>query len=85
MKELALEIVSNIVTKPEDVEINETADNGQKVLHIKVNPEDMSRVIGKEGRIIRSIRNILRIASLKRNEQILIHLEDDQHNLPHDD
>ena len=77
MKELTLEIVSNIVSNPSDVEVLESEEDGTKILTIIVNPEDISRVIGKEGRIIRSLRNILRIAAIKRGERVFIKLQDD--------
>lgn len=78
MKELTQEIVSSIVTKPEEVVVNEFEENGSKVFEIKVDESDMSRIIGKEGRVIRSIRNVLRIAAIKRNERIFIRLADDR-------
>lgn len=74
MKELVQEIFSSIVTKPEEVAVSEKNDNGFKVFEVKVDNTDISRVIGKEGRIIRSIRNIIRIAALRKNEKVFIRL-----------
>ena len=58
-KNLLEYIVKNLVNNPDDVETSEVQNSDRIVLKLKVNKEDMGRVIGKEGRIIRSIREII--------------------------
>ena len=74
MKELATEIIASIVSKPEEVDVTEKAENDYTVLEIKVATDDMSRVIGKEGKVIRSLRNVLRVAALKNKDKVFVRL-----------
>lgn len=65
MKELLAYIVENIVKIPEDVVVTETNGQfGDIVLELKVNPEDMGLVIGKGGKVIKSIRNLIRTKAI---------------------
>ena len=78
MKQLLEYIVPNIVNHPEDVVINETEENGLTSLSIKVNPEDMGRVIGKAGKVIKAIRQIGRIIAIKRGLRVNIDVVDEK-------
>ena len=75
-KDLLEYIVKNLVNYPEDVEISEEQVNEKIVLRLKVNKEDMGRVIGKEGRIIRSIREIIYAYSMKNHEKVSVEIEE---------
>ncbi|OGD71186.1 hypothetical protein A3A84_02270 [Candidatus Collierbacteria bacterium RIFCSPLOWO2_01_FULL_50_23] len=77
MKQLLEYIVPNIVNHPEDVVINETEENGLISLSIKVNPEDMGRVIGKSGKVIKAIRQIGRIVAIKKGVRVNIDVVDE--------
>ena len=77
MKELLEYIIPNIVNHPEDVVINETESDGTITLSIKVNPEDMGRVIGKSGKVIKAIRQIGRIIAIKRGVRVNIDVVDE--------
>jgi len=77
MKELLEYIVPNIVNHPEDVVINQTEENGVINLSIKVNPEDMGRVIGKSGKVIKAIRQIGRIIAIKKGVRVNIDVVDE--------
>lgn len=77
MKQLLEYIVPNIVNHPEDVIISETEEGGVIDLSIKVNPEDMGRVIGKSGKVIKAIRQIGRIIAIKRGVRVNIDLVDE--------
>ncbi len=77
MKQLLEYIVPNIVNHPEDVVINETEENGVINLAIKVNPEDMGRVIGKSGKVIKAIRQIGRIIAIKKGVRVNIDVLDE--------
>lgn len=79
MKQLIEYIVSNIVNHPESVVITEeqTEDKEATKYLIKVDPEDVGRVIGKEGKVIKSIRQIIRIAAIQKGTRAIVDLLDD--------
>lgn len=74
MKDVLLAIVKALVDNPDDVEISENDDNGFVTLSIKVNSEDMGKVIGKEGKVIRSVRNVMKIPAMKQGKKVQISL-----------
>jgi len=77
MQELAQLILTSIVDYPEDVKVTSTEDEyGFITIIASVNPEDMGRVIGKNGRIISSIRKILRIKAIKTGKRFRFDLND---------
>lgn len=85
MKQLIEYIVSNIVNHPESVTITEeqTEDKEATKYLIKVDPEDVGRVIGKEGKVIKSIRQIVRIAAIQKGTRAIVDLlEDDATSRP---
>lgn len=77
MKQLLEYIVPNIVNHPEDVVISETEADGIVNLSIKVNPDDMGRVIGKSGKVIKAIRQIGRIIAIKKGVRVNIDVVDE--------
>lgn len=64
-KELVEYIVKNIVDVPEEVDVQEVEGERSTILELRVNPQDVGKVIGKQGRIAKAIRTILS-ASAKR-------------------
>jgi len=74
MKDTLHFIVSAIVDNPDAVAIEENEEDGMLNLTISVAPEDMGKVIGKEGKVIRSIRNIMKIKAMKFDKRIKISL-----------
>jgi len=78
MKQLLEYIVPNIVNHPEDVVITEESSEGVENLSIKVNPEDMGRVIGKAGKVIKAIRQIGRIIAIKKGIRVNIDVVDER-------
>lgn len=75
-KDLLEYIVKNLVTSPEQVEITESQNDSRLVLKVKVAKEDMGRVIGKEGRIIRSIREIIYAYAMKDSKKVSVDVEE---------
>lgn len=67
-------IIKGIVDNTDQVEITEEEDQGVVNLTVKVDPAEMGKVIGKEGKVIRAIRNVLRIQAMKENKKIFINL-----------
>jgi uncharacterized protein len=74
MKDTLLYIISAIVDNPDEVKIEEKDEDGMLQLIVTVAKDDMGKVIGKEGKVIRSIRNIMKIKAMKHNVRINISL-----------
>ncbi len=71
MKELALYLLSYLVQNPESVTVSEEENEaGAVTLTISVAKEDMGRVIGKGGKIIRAIRDLVKILAVKQNKHV---------------
>ena len=78
MKDTLSYLVRALVDNPESVQIDETEDDGVVNLTITVAKDDMGRVIGKEGKVIRSIRNIMKVKAIKENKRISVSLAENQ-------
>lgn len=77
MKDALLNIVSAIVENPKAVEIKEeTQEDGTINYVVTVAKEDMGRVIGKNGKVIRAIRNVMKIPAIKNNTRIFVTLSE---------
>ena len=75
MKDLLHYLVTSIVEQPEAVKIEKTETEGGFVnLQITVAPEDMGMVIGKGGRIIRALRNLVRVKAIKEGKRVNVEL-----------
>lgn len=74
MKETLTYILQAIVDNPEAVLVEEQDEEGTNHFIVTVAKEDMGKVIGKEGKVIRSIRNIMKIRAIKENKRINITL-----------
>lgn len=75
MKELVEVIASALVDSPKDVVVTETEDENQIVLNLTVAPEDMGKVIGKQGRIAKAIRTVVRAAGSKGDKKIMVDIQ----------
>lgn len=65
MKELVEYIVKSLVDKPEEVKVNEVKSEKTIILELKVAQQDIGKVIGKQGRIIKAIRIVINAAAAK--------------------
>ncbi len=72
MKELVRIIATSLVDHPEQVEVTETATDKQITVELKVAPEDMGKVIGKQGRIAKSIRTVVKAAAAKDDRKVVV-------------
>lgn len=63
-------VVKEIVDHPEDVKTERTVDERGVLIELTVNPEDMGKIIGKEGRTAKSIRTLLRVLGSKNNARV---------------
>jgi len=75
-KDLLEYVVKNLVTNPDKVVVSEEEKDSKIVLHLTVDSDDMGRIIGKEGRIIRSIREIINSYGMKNSEKVLVNVEE---------
>jgi predicted RNA-binding protein YlqC (UPF0109 family) len=76
MKDILQYIISLIVQKPEAVKIEEEEKDGILQYSITADPSDIGKIIGKEGKIIRSIRNVMKIPAIKEGKRINVSLAD---------
>ena len=65
MLELVKYIATSLVDKPEAIDVREVENEENIVIELRVDPEDMGKVIGKQGRIAKAIRTVVKAASAK--------------------
>ena len=70
-------LVKNLVKHPEDASIREEQlEDGTYTYYLKVNPEDIGKIIGKGGKVIWSIRTLLRVKAQQEGKRTLVKLEE---------
>ena len=74
MVELVEYIAKSLVDHPEQVEIREIQGETGLILELRVAPEDMGKVIGKQGRIAKAIRAVVKAASLKQGTPAMLEI-----------
>ena len=74
MKELVLFIAKTLVDNPEMVNVAETDGPEATILELTVAPEDMGKVIGKQGRIAKAIRTVVKTASAKSEKPVFVEI-----------
>ncbi len=74
MKELVELIVKALVDKQDEVSIKETAGDSVVIIEITVSPDDVGKVIGKEGRIANAIRTVVKAAGAKQNKKVNVEI-----------
>jgi hypothetical protein len=72
MQDILQFILKNIVTVPDDVKIEVQDEEGTSNYIVTVNPVDVGRIIGKEGKVIKAIRTIMRTVAIQRGVHIRI-------------
>ncbi len=72
MKQILLDITKAIVEDPDSVKISEKVSGDTVVLELSVAKHDMGRVIGKEGKIAKSIRTVMRAAAARENKRVIV-------------
>ena len=77
MRELVLFISRSLVDHPDQVEVIEVESERVLILQVKVAPEDVGKVIGKQGRIARAIRSIVKAASSREPRRIMVDIVSD--------
>ena len=74
MKELLEIIAKNLVDNPEQVSVSEIKGERSIVLELKVAPDDMGKVIGKQGRIAKAIRTVVKAAAVHYDKKIVVEI-----------
>ncbi|MBA7471782.1 hypothetical protein ES705_03424 [subsurface metagenome] len=72
MKELVIHVVKQLVDNPEKVKVKEVKGEQNIILELSTAKEDIGRVIGKQGRIIKALRTLLNAASVKTGHRVTI-------------
>ncbi|MCH5325372.1 MAG: KH domain-containing protein [Eubacterium sp.] len=77
MKELLIAMVQELVDDKSAIEVtvDEPNEEGTTVYHLHVAPDDMGRVIGKQGRIAKAIRTIMRAGAVRYNQKVMVEID----------
>ena len=75
MKELVEVIAAALVDHPEAVVVTETVTDKSIILELKVDPYDMGKVIGKNGRIAKAIRTVVKSAASKDDKKVIVDIQ----------
>lgn len=75
-KELTEYLVKSLVDNPQQVEINEIEGKKSTILELKVTKEDIGKIIGKHGRIARSIRTLISASANKTGKRVVLEILD---------
>ena len=76
MKELLLYIAKNLVDDPDQVTVTESEGEDGKVLPLHVAPGDMGKVIGRQGRIAKEIRTVVKTVAQRTGEKVTVDIVD---------
>ena len=74
MKELVEYMAKSLVDNPEEVSVNEVDGEQSLILELKVAPEDMGKIIGKQGRIAKAIRTVVKAAAVKEHKRVIVEI-----------
>lgn len=70
MKELVEFLAKSLVDNPEEVRVTERVEGDTTIFELKVAQEDMGKVIGKQGKIAKAIRSLVKASSVKDNKKV---------------
>ena len=76
MKELLTYVAQNLVEHPEQVSVTEAEGDGETVLELRVAPEDMGKVIGRQGRLAKEIRVLVRSLAQRSGKRVSVEIVD---------
>lgn len=78
MKDLVEHVARALVSHPESVQVNEIEGETASVLELKVAPDDLGRVIGKEGRTAKALRTILNAVASRAERRVILEIVEDK-------
>ena len=76
MKDLVEIIAKFLVDNPNEVHVNEIQGEQDLILELRVAPEDMGKVIGKQGRVAKAIRTVVKAAALNEKRKVVVEIID---------
>ena len=76
MKELLTYVARNLVDNPDKVSVSQYEGDGETVLELRVAPEDMGKVIGRQGRIAKEIRTLIRSVAQRSGQRVSVEIID---------
>lgn len=76
MKELLTYIVQNLVEKPDEVSVTEREANGETVFEVRVADGDMGKVIGRQGRVVKEIRVLMKAVAQRQGKKVSVEILD---------
>lgn len=76
MKDLLTYIAQNLVEHPQAVDVQETESDGNVVLELRVDSSDMGKVIGRQGRIAKEIRTLMRSVAQRQGKKVSVEIMD---------
>ena len=75
MKELVEVIAKALVENPDEVVVTESVKDDETVIELSVAPADMGNLIGKQGRIAKAIRSVVKAASSKEDKKVIVEIQ----------
>ena len=75
MKELVEVIAKALVDNPEEVVVTESMKGEDTLIELKVSPADMGKVIGKQGRIAKALRSVVKAAASKEDKKVIVEIQ----------
>jgi predicted RNA-binding protein YlqC (UPF0109 family) len=76
MKELLTFIAQNLVDSPEQVNVSEREEHGETVFEVRVADGDMGKIIGRQGRIVKEIRILMRSVAQRQGKKVSVEIMD---------
>ena len=74
MTKLVEAIAKSLVVNPDGVVVSETSGRQGTVIRLKVDPDDMGKVIGKQGRIAKALRTVVNAAAIRENKKVTVEI-----------
>jgi uncharacterized protein len=74
VEELLEEIARSLVEKPNEVSVRRTERDGTVVFELRVAPDEIGKVIGRQGRVARALRTVVRAGGTRRGERMLLEI-----------
>ncbi|MEO2168607.1 MAG: KH domain-containing protein [bacterium] len=78
MRELVELLTKHLVNHPDDVVVKETQGETASIIELRVNTEDLGRVIGKQGRTAKSMRTLVNAAASRQNRKVVLEIIEDK-------
>ena len=76
MRELVEFLARRLVDKPDEVSVEEAHEDGALVLRLRVAPDEVGKVIGRQGRLARALRTIVRAGSVRAGRRVVLEIVD---------